>query len=293
MILVTGGSGFIGRALVERLRTLGRATLSPTRSELDITDWRGVERYFQQYRPATVFHLAGSLKGRRGAEELLEVFQVNTAGSLHILEACRRFEVGRLVVTGTGDESGSAAQTDGLRHPDQPKRPRSAYAASKAATTLFCEAAREFSDLAPTVLRLFAVYGPGQSEDFLIPQLMRAVRDGEPLAMTGGQQSRDFVWLDDVVEMLIRASEREAARGRTLDLCSGQLHTLRELVAELSHQSGREPLATFGQMVYRPGEPFKIAGDPGPLLEVLGPFSFTPLATGLACLLKNCSRRSS
>lgn len=261
------------------------APLAPTREELDVSNWAQVDDYFASNRPATVFHLASSLKGRRGCEELLEVFSANTAGTVHVLEASRRHGCARLLVTGTGDETGSASETDGQRTPSQPKEPRSVYAATKAAATLLLEAARRFGPLQPTVCRLFAVYGPAQSEDFLIPQLLSAAKSGQPLSMTGGKQARDFVWLGDVVEVLIRAAQRDSARGQTVDVCSGTTHSLRELVATLAELAGVEQLATFGEMAYRPGEPFKISGDPVPLQELLGPMEFTSLRDGLARLL--------
>jgi nucleoside-diphosphate-sugar epimerase len=284
-ILVTGGSGFIGSQLVERLENGGRRVLAPRSAELDLRQWQPTEAYFEQHRPATVFHLASTARGRRGCEEFLEVFQTNTAGTVHVLEACRRVRVQRLVITGTGDETGSAAATDGFRRPDQAKEPRSVYAACKAAATLFSEAFCRFSELRPTVLRLFAVYGPDQSLDFLLPSLLAALRSGQPLSMTGGQQRRDFVWLEDVLDVLLAIAANDACKGQTIDVCTGVTYSLRELVDLLAELSGRPVPAEFGAAPYRPGEPFIIAGDPLPLEALVGKLLKTPLRDGLRRLL--------
>ena len=286
-ILVTGGSGFIGRALVARLISEERQVLAPRRRQLDLRDWDQVESFFTQHRPKTVFHLAGSVKGRRDCREFLESFHSNTVSTVHVLEACRRFGLARLISVGTGDESGTKEDTGGLLDPSLAKRPRSVYAATKAASTLFCEAASRFSELQPTVLRLLAVYGHGQSTDFLIPQLVQAAKENRTLAMTGGHQRRDFLWLDDVLEVLIRIAGCEASKGRTVDVCTGKICSLREIVGLVSELSGVKDLASFSQVDYRPGEPFTIAGNPEPLLELIGPFEFTTPREGLATLLSS------
>jgi nucleoside-diphosphate-sugar epimerase len=193
--------------------------------------------------------------------------------------------VARLVVTGSGDETGSAAATQGFRRPDQAKEPRSVYAATKAAGTLFYEAACRFSEQRPTVLRLFAVYGHEQTAEFLIPSLLEALRSGQPLAMTGGEQRRDFVWLDDVLDVLLAIAANDMSRGRTIDVCTGTTYSLRQLVDLLSELSGRPVPARFGASPYRPGEPFMIAGDPEPLRGLVGMLLKTPLREGLRQLL--------
>jgi nucleoside-diphosphate-sugar epimerase len=284
-IMVTGGSGFIGSQLVRRLRGAGREVLSPRSAELDLRQWSQTEAYFETNRPRTVFHLASTARGRRDCSEILEVFTINTVATVHLLEACRRLQVQRVIVTGTGDESGSAAATEGLRSTAERDAPRSVYAASKAAGTLFCEAFGRFSELRPTVLRLFAVYGPEQSLDFLLPQLLEALRSGRPLAMTGGQQRRDFLWLEDVLEVLIAVAAHPEGSGRTLDVCTGSTTSLRELVELLAELSGRPVPAHFGAQPYRPGEPFVVAGHPEPLERLIGRRLTTPLRDGLSRLL--------
>lgn len=294
-VLVTGGSGFIGARLVARLRELGVAVVAPRSTEMDIRRFEQVEAMLEQHRPRTLFHLASDSRGRRECETFLEVFGANTVGTVHVLEACRRTQVERLIVTGTGDELGSGVPTTpepGALSAPKPgafsasgPRPRSVYAASKAAATLLCEAAARFCDLRPTVLRLYAVYGPGQPLEFLIPSLVQALRTGEPLSMTGGEQRRDFLWLDDVVEVLLAAACEPRCAGRTLDVCSGRTYSLRELVELLSALSGRPVPAVFGAMPYRGGELFTIRCDPAPLQEVIGPLLGTSLEDGLRQLL--------
>lgn len=283
-ILVTGGSGFIGQRLVSRLSEQGCEVLAPSSRDMDLRRWEECERFFSAHRPRTVFHLAATARGRQGDTELLETFEINTTGTVHLLEACRRFNVERVIVTGTGDEMGlSPAQVrEGFRPAPEPK---SIYAASKAAATLFCEAICRFSELRPTVLRLFAVYGPGQSLDFLLPSLLEALRSGQPLSMTGGEQRRDFIWLDDVVDVLLAVAAEGSCKGRTLDVCTGQSCSLKELVELLSSLSGRPVPVTFGAMAYRPGELFAIAGDPQPLESLVGPLLATTLEAGLRQLL--------
>ena len=287
-ILLTGGSGYLGGRMVERLSELGVPFTAPIRRELDLSQWDSTDLYFAREKPATVLHLAGSVQGRRGCENLLQVYHSNTTAMVHVLEACRRHDVQRLVVTGTADETGSAASTDGLRRPEQPKEPRSVYAATKAAGTLFCEAFTRFSEVRPTVARLFAIYGPGQSTDFLLPSLLEALRTGQPLDMTGGTQQRDFVWLDDALDALLALAVESRAEGRTLDVCRGETVSLRDLVEMLSELSGRPVPARFGAEAYRPGEPFVIAGHPEPLRELIGDRLQTTLRQGLSRWLSDC-----
>jgi nucleoside-diphosphate-sugar epimerase len=275
-VLVTGGSSFLGRGLLRRL-TAEHRVLAPRSADLDLRDWESTVAYFQAHRPGTVFHLAGSTLGRFAGEDFLQVFQANTLATAHVLEACRRLGHPRLVVAGTGDENGADS--------GQPAGPLSAYAASKAAGTLICQAASRFSELQPTVLRFFAVYGPGQSSDFLVPSLLRALRTGHPLAMTEGEQRRDFVWLDDALEVLLAVAGSASCQGKTLDVCTGVTHSLREVVELVSTLGGRALPVSLGALPYRRGEPFLIAGDPFPLRSLVGPLLQTSLREGLARLL--------
>ena len=97
--------------MVERLSEWEFPFLAPIRRELDLTQWDSTDAYFGRHRPATVLHMAGSVQGRRGLDSLLQVYHENTTAMVHVLEACRRHGVERLVVTGTADETGSAAAT--------------------------------------------------------------------------------------------------------------------------------------------------------------------------------------
>lgn len=277
-VLVTGASGFIGSALVSRLRSLGHAVLTPSSRELDLTHWPAVEAFLAKEQPGTVFHLAADTAGRKGVAELRRACLVNTMGCVHLLQAGLQSGLKRLVMTGTGDENSPTP---------------SAYAASKAAATLFARSVSAQSALKVTVLRLYAVYGPGQNEGFLIPQLLAAVKSGQPLPMTSGTQSRDFVWLEDVVSALCAVAVCDGAQDRVLDVCRGESHTLRELVALLERLSGVRPLALFGERPQRGTEPHLLQPDPGPLRDLIGDVMPTSLEEGLARLLKSCCPRSS
>lgn len=278
--LVTGGRGFIGKRVVERLLTIGAQVHAPTSQELDVRDPNQTEAFFRAVSPHCVFHLASTARGRDDHDDMDSVFKTNTVGSFNVLSSCIKSGVQRLILAGTGDETGSFDPGTKIM-----SGPKSMYAASKAAATLLYEAASRFSDLQPTVVRLFAVYGPCQSLDFFIPQAVNASLKGPRMAMTEGLQKRDFTWLDDVVQALIDLAKSDSARGQTLDLCTGRLHSLREVVEILSDLTGNQDFANLGEIPYRSAEPHQLAGDPARLTQLLGRPLSVDLKSGLALLL--------
>ena len=291
-VLVTGATGFIGRPLVRALVAQGcevGALVLPEdpvtgldgvrRFEGDLTVAESVQAAVMAFRPRAVMHLAavGMASARSSPVELC---QVNVMGTLHLLEAVREAaSVERLVCVGSSYEYGARRADDGLD-------PFSPYSASKVAAWAFARAAFNAWGAPVVWARPFQVYGPGQHPAALVPAAMRAACAGEDFPMTRGEQQRDFIYVDDVVGGLMAALRAPDLEGRVLDLGTGTLHRLYDVVAQIWALAQAPGQIRAGALPYRPGEVTAIPADVQRTRLLTGWTAQIPLRQGLVRTLR-------
>jgi UDP-N-acetylglucosamine/UDP-N-acetyl-alpha-D-glucosaminouronate 4-epimerase len=246
--LVTGGAGFIGSNLADRLVADGadvvvlddlstgyREYVNPAAElvEGDIADPEAVARAVAGCE--VVFHQAAHRAVFRSVEHPLTTDRANTGGTLTVLNASREAGVRRVVAASSSSVYGGA---DILPTPESaPLVPRSPYAVSKLAGEHYCRVFWELFGLETVSMRYFNVYGPRQRPDSqyaaVIPLFIRALREGEPPEVHGdGRQSRHFAYISDVVEANLLAARAPADQcaGRAFNIAGGNTYDLLDLL---------------------------------------------------------------
>lgn len=268
--LVTGATGFIGQRLAQRLVETGaqvwagicpceapeRIAALPSRAEcisLNVQDVEGVRRAVGQAVPDVVFHLAAVGVTDPGVDPALAL-AVNVGGLVHLLEALCERNVERIVLVGTCYEYGAREALEGLD-------PFNAYAASKAAAWAFGRMYWRAHGLPTVTVRPFQVYGPGQPAHTLIPAAIRAALTGDDFPMTPGEQERDFVYVDDVVDGMLAAAEAPGIEGHSLDLGTGGAHSARQVVERIWTMTEARGRILAGDLPYRPGAVMRLVAD--------------------------------
>jgi UDP-glucose 4-epimerase len=255
--LVTGGAGFIGSHLVEALAAAGRpvrvlddlstgqaANLAhlagaPDLLAGDVSDPEAVERAMRGV--GVVFHLAALASVRRSVEAPAESHRVCATGTLNVLDAARREGVRRVVYAGSASAYGIPEGQE--QSESSPLKPLSPYAAAKLAGEVYCEAFTACYGLETVRLRFFNVFGPRQRGDSpysgVIAIFAAALSEGRtPIVHGDGRQTRDFVYVSDVVRALLLAAEKPEVSGRVFNLGTGRGTSLLELLEALNRQLG-------------------------------------------------------
>jgi nucleoside-diphosphate-sugar epimerase len=239
-VLVTGGSGFIGRRLVQVLREQGVEVHAPGRSLLDVADGQ-----FPDVHVDCVIHLAGRTFVPASWDEPADFYRVNVQGTVKVLDYCRCSKANLIYVSGY-----CYGLPETLPIPeDAPLRPNNPYAFSKCSAEMACRFFAEYMQTAVTILRPFNIYGPGQGSDFLVPSIVTQAIDPATTAVTVQDDTprRDYVHLDDVVSA-IDAIRRHPKPGATFNVGSGRSYSVAE-VAELACRAAgvRKPVESRGQ----------------------------------------------
>jgi len=274
--LVTGGAGFIGSNIVERLVAEGhevtvlddlssgyRINLEPFLSpvprirfvEGDVRDEAAVSEAIRGAE--TVFHLAASVGNKRSIDHPLLDAEINVLGTLRVLEACRREGTGKIVVSSSAGIFGEL-KTLPIRE-DHPVEPDSPYGCTKLCQEKECLAYAKLHGIEATALRYFNVYGARQRFDAygnVIPLFVFRMLRGEPITIFGdGEQTRDFVEVRDVVQANLKAAFSRGTGG-AYNIASATRITISELARMLSDRIGpilgRRPEIRFGAP--RPGD---------------------------------------
>lgn len=259
-VLVTGGAGFIGSHLVRRLRQEGesvrvfddlstgrRSNLDPD-VELVAGDVRSPEAVEAAVRGVhAIFHLAAMTSVARSWKQPVEVLDVNAQGTVNVVEAALRAGVGALVYSSSSSVYGDQAAP--VKSEDQHPRPISPYGHSKLMGEQYA-LARGGTGLRVLALRYFNVFGPGQDPDSpyaaVIPRFIRCALAGAPATIDGdGRQSRDFTFVDNVVEANLLAL-RAAAGGVAVNVACGQAYTVLDLVRTVEAHCGCRLAITHG-----------------------------------------------
>ena len=236
-VAVLGASGFIGRWVVRKLSERGARVCAIGRKEIDLADFTQLESVFRRLRPAITFNLAGY--GVNPAErDEATAYRVNAELPRALAEAAASSKTQgwpgqHLVHVGSGAEYGDAG---GVLREDGPACPSSLYGKSKLrGTQAVVERCRELG-LRSLTARLFTVYGPGEHTGRLLPSLLETRRTGQALELSSGLQRRDFTYIEDVAEGLLRLGLAQAENAGIVNLATGRLTTVRvfvEIAAEI------------------------------------------------------------
>lgn len=281
--MVTGAGGFIGSRLCPRLVEGGfdvHATSRTSRRDaddgvrwrqLDLADPGAVRDALDAVNPDVVVHLASHVAGARQVALVLPTFQANLASTVNLLAATAERGHGRIVIAGSMEEP---------EHPGDV--PASPYAAAKWASAAY---ARMFDALFATdvvTLRIFMVYGPGRQDlRKLVPYVSLALMRGEQPRLSSGSRPVDWVYVDDVVDALVAAAAAEGVAGSTIDVGSGVLVPVAEIVERLVELTDARVTPLLGALDDRPLETVRRA-DLEPAARLLGWQPATSLDEGLA-----------
>ena len=164
----------------------------------DITDFESLEKLFSENRFDAVINIAGIPGVRLSMKDPWLYLNVNTGGTLNLLECCRRHDVGKFILASTSSIYGENAPypTDETASSDRPLQP---YSASKKGAEAECHAYHYLYDIDVTIFRYFTVYGPAGRPDMAIYRFVKWITEGEPILLNGdGNQTRGFTYVDDI-----------------------------------------------------------------------------------------------
>ncbi len=300
-VLVTGGAGFIGTHLCRRLLADGHAVsvvdneFNGKRENLppeveftlgDVARLGEIEPIFARGVDA-VCHIAGQVSIIRSFDNPVLDLRTNVEGTLNVSQLCIKYKVPRLLYASsmTIYGNGGAVPT-----PETERCwPDSYYGITKLAGERYVHATAERPDLGfdfkVTSLRMYSVYGPGQAVDnpyqgvlgIFLGNLMR----GEPITIFGdGEQTRDFVYIGDIVEGWVRALNTPATAGHTINLGSGRSLSINQLAEAAMHVVGGD--GRLKRAPGRPGEQRSVQADVGKAKALMGWEPRTPFEVGLA-----------
>ena len=325
-ILVTGAAGFIGYHTVSALLDSGHevvgldnlnsyydvelkearlAQLAGRESfrfhKLDLADRADMEALFVQAPPRRVIHLGAQAGVRYGLESPHAYVDSNIVGTLHVLEGCRRHGVEHLVFASSSSVYGANTKMPFSEH-DNVDHPLSLYAASKKANELMAHTYAHLFQLPVTGLRFFTVYGPWGRPDMAPIKFTRAILAGQPIDVYNmGHHARDFTYIDDVVEGILRTADRvpapapawdpanpdpatSSAPYRIYNIGNRQPVELLEFIAILEQALGRTAAKNFLPM--QPGDVATTFADVDDLIADVGFAPRTPIEDGVGQFVK-------
>lgn len=301
--LVTGGAGFIGshivRALIEKgesVRVLDnfssgkqenledlQKTQSGSRVEILNGDLRDKIEVEQAVRGVDViFHEAAFVSVPESMDKPQDCFDVNISGTTNLFEAARKAGVRRLVIASSAAVYGDS-DTLPLKE-ETPPRPLSPYALSKRVNEMLAILYTQSFHLQVCALRYFNVYGPRQRPDSMyaaaIPIFIKCLREKRTVTIFGdGGQTRDLIFVGDVVRANLIASEHPAAAGQIFNICTGRETRILDLLEVLNHLFPDHPKPVFSEP--RSGDIYKSYGDPSRAQKIIGFTAETSLPEGL------------
>ncbi len=291
-VLVTGGAGFIGSHLVEKLLNEGREVVclddfndyyDPALKrqniadiaqkdafalcEGDIRDEEFCEQIFSKHKVTEVVHLAARAGVRPSLEDPLLYQDVNVRGTLNLLELARRNEVRKFVFGSTSAVYGNSSAAPFTE--DQPAtEPISPYGASKRAAELFCHSYHQLYGLPTVCLRYFTVYGPRQRPDMAIHMFTRLIEQGKPITMFGdGTTKRDYTFYSDIIQGTVAALDADLDF-EIINLGGSETTELREMIGLIENMLGKQ--AEIRRLPEQPGDVRMTCADVSKAQALLG-----------------------
>jgi nucleoside-diphosphate-sugar epimerase len=256
-VLVTGASGLIGshllRVLDSTVEVVGVSRAARPDGDgvrwltCDLAQPGAVEYAVDAARPDVIVHLAGAVRGDRTLDAVVPTLRANLLATVELLDVATRAGCRRIVMSGSLMEEPVSGAPDGV--------PPSPYGASRWAASSYGRMFHALFDAPVVILRPSYAYGPGQEDSKLIPYVTKALLEGESPELSSGERLIDWVYAEDVARAYLAAASAAGVEGRTLDVGSGIVASVNEVVlaiADAVGPTGGTP--RFGAVAARPLE---------------------------------------
>lgn len=292
--LIIGGTGFIGSYIANSLIKQNKEVIVIARSRendwrleypescrieyLDITDYKRLKDIIDEVRPEYIIHLSAYVNAERDFKYIEGMLQNNLLGTFNILKALSDHPYKMLINTGTCEEYGNGLAPF---NEQQRERPVSPYSLSKVASTHLCEMANKIYGMPVITVRPFLTYGPKQVSKMLIPWLIYSGIMDKKVPLTKGEQTRDFIYVQDVADAYIRLTSSEICTlPPVINIGSGQEVKIKEVVSQIQHYF---PGGNFhhGALDYRIGETMSFYAQTNLLNRFIAPPHITSLKDGI------------
>lgn len=283
-ILITGGAGFIGSTLADRLLSEGHTVsvvdcfsdyYNPVLKEKNITDnlanpnyrlYRcdicdldNMRKVFEREKLDCVVHIAARAGVRPSLEDPIAYVKTNILGTLNVLQLMKEFCVKKLVFASSSSVYGNCSElvfTENLKVTE----PISPYAATKSADEQFIYTYSKLYGIKSVCLRFFTVYGPRQRPDLAISKFTRLILEGKPIPVYGdGSTMRDYTYVDDIVSGICSAISYDKTDYEIINIGGGEPVTLNEMIATIENELGKK--AIIDRQPMQPGDVNKTVCD--------------------------------
>lgn len=263
-VLVTGASGFIGKALVSRLKALGRKVVPIDSASGDIADPETLDR-FSQPNIAHVFHLAGRTFVPDSWHDPLSFGKTNVLGAINVLEFCRKNNASLTYVSAYiyGHPETLPIGEDSQIKPSNP------YALTKRLAEEACEFYAAAYGMKVTTIRPFNVYGIGQGANFLIPLIIEQALTGSQIVVKDLLPKRDYVYLDDLTKALLATLDTNAENYNVINIGSGTSLSVKEVIDVVQDVAGTSKEIVSNKQV-RANELMDVIADISKAKTILG-----------------------
>ncbi len=302
-ILITGGAGFIGSHVVDRLLALGHRVIglddfndyynpSFKRRNLvaasknprfrlikgDVSNLAKLRKVFSDTKPDIIIHLAARAGVRPSVKDPFLYQRVNVEGTLNVLECARNSGVKKIIFGSTSSVYGINSKVP-FNENDPLLNIASPYAATKLAGEAFCRTYSHLYSMDITVLRFFSVYGPRGRPDMAVRHFSERILDDKPISMFGdGSSSRDHTYIDDIVEGILAATQKEFGF-KIFNLGGSKATLLRDLIRLIEKAAGKS--AKIQHLPNQAGDVPKTFADIRKAKQLLGYNPKTPVEEGI------------
>lgn len=281
--LITGGSGFVGSHLARKLRAGGCTVVATSRDtrqsfedgftwvNADLAEHDVAGKVISDARPDVIFHLAGQVSASPEIGLVVPAFRSLLASTVNVLSVAAQLNHVPVVLLGSITEP----PADGML-----ACPKSPYAAAKWASSGYGRMFHHLYGTPVVIVRLFMAYGPRQAPEKLIPSVILSLKHSVAPKLSSGAFRGDWVFIEDAIEGIVKAASTPACYGRTIDIGTGKLSSIRDVVTLVQHEieGGVDPL--WGAVPDRPGENEMIA-DTRRTERLVGWKAQTSLGNGL------------
>jgi nucleoside-diphosphate-sugar epimerase len=299
-ILVTGGAGFIGSALVRKLEALkcdvtiidslvaGRQDhLDGCKARLvegDIRNKELLKEIMKRDSPSLCYHLAAEPFIPKGYQNPEIMFDVNTMGTISVLKACQAGKVQRMIYYSTSEVYGSAKTLP--MSESHPTLPQSMYALAKFAGDRACFILWKERNIPVVILRQFNCFGPREAQPYIIPEIIRQFNIGNELHLGNVDAKRDFLWVYDHCDAVVKLMEVPDLEGTIVNCGRGKNWSIKEIVDKLAKIMNKEPYTIVQERKrLRPFDVDELLCDNTLFNQLTGGIKYTDFEDGLKWLV--------